>query len=90
MIRAIISDLKIVNKFHWHTKLLFKICAFQINRVFKVNSTGLNQSIFVRNFVDIHSDFNMSLDKEDEQRLELLKKHIGDFPDFPKAGILFK
>lgn len=32
----------------------------------------------------------MSLDKEDEQRLELLKKHIGDFPDFPKTGILFK
>lgn len=25
-----------------------------------------------------------------EQRVELIKNHIGEFPDFPKKGILFK
>lgn len=26
----------------------------------------------------------------DEQKIELIKKNIGSFPDFPKEGILFK
>lgn len=26
----------------------------------------------------------------DEQKIELIKKHIGSFPDFPKEGIMFR
>lgn len=26
----------------------------------------------------------------DEQKIELIKKNIGSFPDFPKEGILFR
>ena len=28
--------------------------------------------------------------EQDEQRIELIKKSLGEFPDFPKAGINFK
>lgn len=27
---------------------------------------------------------------EEQQLIEFVKSHIGDFPDFPKPGILFK
>lgn len=30
------------------------------------------------------------MSQEDSERLELLKSKIGEFPDFPKAGINFK
>lgn len=27
---------------------------------------------------------------DDSSKLQLIKDHIGEFPDFPKEGILFK
>jgi hypothetical protein len=32
----------------------------------------------------------MALSDDDQKRLDLVKSKIGEFPDFPKAGINFK
>lgn len=33
---------------------------------------------------------NDTMASEEQQLIEIVKSHIGDFPDFPKPGILFK
>lgn len=43
----------------------------------------------MNNFVN--DDSYKSFQVQEEQALiEVVKSHIGDFPDFPKPGILFK
>lgn len=32
----------------------------------------------------------MTFDSADEERLDLLKSKIGEYPNFPRDGILFK